>query len=318
MAVPFFGFDWEIIYDTFHAVDPIAEYRNNKIGNFFIDKLLLDGSKDNWYKMISLIHEKSVLNEPYLIVSDGWTEHWQNKLSDTKLKFTICTFDDCLSNFPSNMEELHKRTLLLLYKKYPKYGTVISSAEISNFHFFSENDSDFIFIFKSMKNKNLIDAVTAEDDGDDRIFIIEMQIASEGWKIIENADKPNTSKQGFIAMWFNSEMALARDSIKRAIKDAHFDHQVIDEKHFNEQIPAEILAEIQDSGFLVADLTGQRNGVYFEAGFALGNKIPVIFSCKHDELDKVHFDVKQYNLVLWNNEIELYEKLKERILNTIK
>jgi hypothetical protein len=30
------------------------------------------------------------------------------------------------------------------------------------------------------------------------------------------------------------------------------------------------MAEIQKSRFVVADYTGQRNGVYFEVGFAVG------------------------------------------------
>jgi hypothetical protein len=41
---------------------------------------------------------------------------------------------------------------------------------------------------------------------------------------------------------------------------------------------------------LVADFTGQRGGVYWEAGFAQGLGIPVIRTCKSDELWKLHFD----------------------------
>ena len=313
----FFGIEWEISYSTFHAVSPILELHNSSIGKFFIAHLQPDGPEKNWFKMISLIHEKSIFNKPYFIVPPTFIEHWKNELSSTVLEITICSYEECLSSFPSSIDELQKRILLLLNKKYPEFGTRISGTEIHIFHFFSKNNTDFKFIFNSMKNKGFIEAITAEDDSDDCDFIVEMQIGENGWKIIQNVDKPNASKQGFIAMWFDSKMTPARDSIKKAIKSAHFEHQVIDEKHFNEQIPAEILEEIKNSSFIVADLTGQRNGVYFEAGFALGNNIPVIFSCKQDELDKVHFDIKQYNIVLWNNEEELFEKLKDRINGTI-
>ena len=33
-------------------------------------------------------------------------------------------------------------------------------------------------------------------------------------------------------------------------------------------IPSEIISEIKRSKFMIADLTGYRGGVYYEAGFA--------------------------------------------------
>jgi len=38
--------------------------------------------------------------------------------------------------------------------------------------------------------------------------------------------------------------------------------------------------------FIVADFTGQRGGVYFEAGYALGLRKPVIWTCKRDWFNK--------------------------------
>jgi hypothetical protein len=45
------------------------------------------------------------------------------------------------------------------------------------------------------------------------------------------------------------------------------------------------MAEIRRSRFVVADYTGQRNGVYFEAGFGLGLGLVVIPTCRADEVD---------------------------------
>ncbi len=36
--------------------------------------------------------------------------------------------------------------------------------------------------------------------------------------------------------------------------------------------------------FMIADFTGHRGGVYFEAGFAHGLGIPVIWTCREDQL----------------------------------
>jgi len=63
--------------------------------------------------------------------------------------------------------------------------------------------------------------------------------------------------------------------------------------------------------------TGQRGGVYFEAGFALGLGKPVIWTCRSDDMEKLHFDTRQYNHVTWNTPIELKDKLVNRILATL-
>jgi nucleoside 2-deoxyribosyltransferase len=44
----------------------------------------------------------------------------------------------------------------------------------------------------------------------------------------------------------------------------------VDFVEHNEQICDKIVAEIRTCQFLVADVTLQRAGVYFEAGFAMG------------------------------------------------
>jgi hypothetical protein len=63
----------------------------------------------------------------------------------------------------------------------------------------------------------------------------------------------------------------------------------------------------------LADYTGQVNGVYFEAGFALGLGLTVIPTCRADEVPKLHFDIKHLNTLLWKSPAELAEGLKRRI-----
>jgi hypothetical protein len=78
-------------------------------------------------------------------------------------------------------------------------------------------------------------------------------------------------------------------------------------------ISDEIMAEIRRSRFVVADYTGQRNGVYFEAGFALGLGITVIPTCRVDEVDNLGFDIKHLNTLPWNTPAELADNLNRRI-----
>jgi len=55
------------------------------------------------------------------------------------------------------------------------------------------------------------------------------------------------------------------------------------------------------------------NGVYFEAGFALGLGLMVIPTCRADEVAKLHFDIKHLNTLLWNTPTELADGLNRRI-----
>ncbi len=92
----------------------------------------------------------------------------------------------------------------------------------------------------------------------------------------------------------------------------------IDLVHHNEKICDKIMAEIRSSQFLVADVTGQRQGVYFEAGFAMGLGRSVIWTCREDQLEEVHFDTRQYSHIVWKSPEDLREKLANRIKATFQ
>ena len=128
----------------------------------------------------------------------------------------------------------------------------------------------------------------------------------------------NEKKQkAFIAMSFASGMNKARRRIEKAISDCGYEPTVIDVKEHNNQIVPEIYREIEASAFVVADLTGQRGGVYYEAGYAVAKGKELILCCRKDESDKVHFDVAQINTIFWDDEEELFERLKKRIQATV-
>jgi nucleoside 2-deoxyribosyltransferase len=123
-------------------------------------------------------------------------------------------------------------------------------------------------------------------------------------------------------MWFDASMSKAYNKgIALGVEDAGYKPIRIDRKDHNNKIDDEIIAEIRRSRFLVADFTqgdaGTRGGVYYEAGFAHGLNIPVIFTCREDVIDKVHFDTRQYNHIKWKTPDELRSRLAQRISATI-
>ena len=122
------------------------------------------------------------------------------------------------------------------------------------------------------------------------------------------------STQGFVAMWFDDSMQDAYEKgFKAGILKAGYDPVRIDGVEHAEKIDDRIIAEIRRSKFLVADFTGHRGGVYFEAGFALGLNLQVIWTCHKDDLKDLHFDIRQYNCIDWTEPSDLAERLKNRI-----
>ena len=74
-----------------------------------------------------------------------------------------------------------------------------------------------------------------------------------------------------------------------------------------------MIAQMRRCKFIVADFTRQNQGVYFEAGFALGLGIEVIWCCRKNCMDFVHFDTRQRAHVVWDSPSEFREKLARRI-----
>ena len=318
--ISLFGYEWETTLINDEQSIKTWEFKNQILGKFFttdIDELIC--SNTDFYKIISVIHEKSVLGVPYFITTDKNIEKLKEINSIySNGNYSLCTINTCILDFPEQLSEKQIHTLLLLYKLFPEVGFEIPYYKMQPFHFFSKDKDGFIYVAEAMNNLNLIKAVFAIDDSDDFDIFASLQIGENGWKIIESLNKPNNSNQCFIAMWFDECMVAARNKIKTAIGETGYTPFLIDEKHFNNFITVELLEEIKKSRFLIADLSGDRGGVYLEAGFAMGLNLPVIFSCEANDFSKVHFDIKQYNMIIWNNEDELYEKLKDRIRETIK
>lgn len=126
--------------------------------------------------------------------------------------------------------------------------------------------------------------------------------------------------QCFVAMWFDSSMNVPyEEGIDPAIREAGYEPLRIDRKDHNNKIDDEIIAEIRRSALVVADFTGDRGGVYYEAGFASGLGIPVIWMCKNEQawIDRLHFDTRQYNHILWNDPQDLRKQLFDRIRATV-
>ena len=148
--------------------------------------------------------------------------------------------------------------------------------------------------------------------------VLDVTVKVPGYRRIEALETNPDSSQCFVAMWFGDEMDKAYENgIRPAIEATGYSPVRIDRQEFNGKIDDEIVAKIRRSRFLVADFTqgedGARGGVYYEAGFAHGLDLQVIFTCRKDMIDKAHFDTRQFNHIVWENSDDLREQLKNRI-----
>lgn len=131
------------------------------------------------------------------------------------------------------------------------------------------------------------------------------------------------SNQGFCAMWFGGKEykekydTLWEKAIAPAMINAGYKPHRIDKKEHVNDINDEMLMEIRRSKFVVCDFNEKCHGAYFEAGFAKGLNLPVIWTCEKTELDggRLHFDVNHYNFIAWEgNKLEDFsKKLQTRI-----
>ena len=115
-------------------------------------------------------------------------------------------------------------------------------------------------------------------------------------------------------MWFTQDTRAAwDDGFRPALESLGFEPVRIDLTHGEDRIDDRIVAEIRRSSIFIGDFTGHRWNVYFEAGFAMGLGIPVVWCCRQSDFEASHFDVNHYQHLRW----ETPEDLRAQLVNHI-
>jgi nucleoside 2-deoxyribosyltransferase len=79
-----------------------------------------------------------------------------------------------------------------------------------------------------------------------------------------------------------------------------------------------IISAIKSCKFCIADFSQQKDGVYFESGFAIGLGKPVIYTCDSDWFNKSHFDTNHFPHIIYESKPDLAAKLDNKIKAWIK
>jgi len=144
-------------------------------------------------------------------------------------------------------------------------------------------------------------------------------VTAKGWERYQDRP-PANGDVGFIAMSFDPSLDALKVAIERAIRRAGYRSLRIDGDLYNGGIVDRIVAQIRQSRFVVADLTRNRGGVYYEAGFARALGMEVFLTSDASQLvagscDRVHFDVAHLHILAWEpGQLDLFtENLRARI-----
>jgi hypothetical protein len=147
-----------------------------------------------------------------------------------------------------------------------------------------------------------------------------------GWqRAYDLVADPETSTTVFVGMWFPDKDECPAEyeqmweawenGMEAALRAADYDPYRADLQPESDKICDEVLLTIQRSPFAVIDVTGARNGVYFEAGYALGRGRPVIWTCQKDWMDAnpLPFNTRQYRHLQWRDAEDLHNQLSARV-----
>lgn len=209
-------------------------------------------------------------------------------------------------NYLHSLQEYEGSPIKLLPKERDKHEIAIQ--------LYFKNSEEMHFYLSTLQNMGFIKyGSSITKDG---FNISDIKFTFDGLsKVIQMNESGEHSDRCFIAMSFSNNQDKTRETIKSVILKTGYSPIIIDEQHIDSDttINDAIISEIKKSKFMVADFTQHKHGVYFETGFALGLKRPVIYTCSNEDFDKTHFDTNHYPHIIYNDLDELSKKLKDKI-----
>jgi hypothetical protein len=268
---------------------------------------------ENKFKMACVLNERRLKGFGGIALDD-----------ETKKEDLVCgcpriSVNELLAQFPQTAGEFLNRILLNLSRLAPRSrpfsGIPLNFERPDNLYLFTKDHGECMTILEELSEQGLI------RDGNSDMQELRKILTLRSWEIIGNLQNSTIdSKQAFVAMWFDSTMNnFYEKGIKPAVEKAGYIAVRIDLKEFNTKICDELIAEIKRSKFLIADFSGLRSAVFFEAGFAKGLGREVIFAVRKEDVDRLkeHFDTRQYNHIVYDSTEDLQKKLYNRIGATI-
>jgi len=185
----------------------------------------------------------------------------------------------------------------------------------------SKTQQEFNFVLSHLSDDGLIEAIPNSHAG---IDYEKITLSFKGWEYNERLKRGAVeSRKAFMAMQYDDGQLdkIVEDVLKPAVKETGFDLFKLVDRPKAGLIDDRLRVEIRTSRFLIADLTHENAGAYWEAGYAEGLGKPVIYTCKKEKFEeqKTHFDTNHHLTVIWDvkDPSEAAEELKATIRATL-
>jgi hypothetical protein len=228
------------------------------------------------------------------------------------------------TELPRPLEQLDN-LILWLGEKQPNMGTAVEMSPDAIAAVGAEDSISVGFLVTQAIEADLISGIAEQVLSGDYI-IPSMQLSLKGWERFEELQRGKASgRHAFMAMQFGDVELdkIVEEHFKPAVEATGFDLKRLDDGQPAGLIDDRLRVEIRQSRFLIADLTHQNRGAYWEAGYAEGLGKPVIYTCRKDVFDSkaqgTHFDTNHHLTVVWEPDRmpEAIEKLKATIRATL-
>lgn len=134
---------------------------------------------------------------------------------------------------------------------------------------------------------------------------VQTKLTMDGWEVFEQITRATReTRLAFMAMPFKDELIarIFEEHFKPAVAETGFDLRKLNDEEKAGLIDDRLRVEIRRSRFLISELTGHNEGAYWEAGFAEGLGLPVIYTCEKSEFEKTHFDTNHLTTVIWEED----------------
>lgn len=190
------------------------------------------------------------------------------------------------------------------------YASAIKTNGLMNYFFF-KNRNELSIYLNALREDNLIETEDSPKEG-----YLNIKLTFKGINYASSLMENGTdSRNAFIAMSFGGDCSSIREAIKQACYKTNYQPILIDEVHIDNEstINDAIISEIKQAKFCISDFTEQKDGVYFEAGYALGRGLPVIYTCQEDDFNDSHFDTNHFPHLIYKNTEDLEKMLIDKI-----
>jgi len=235
---------------------------------------------DDRYLVEKLFSQNEKMRNGKHLISGFITE--QNEKGNQYYKIGVDSIKNIYASgqLPQTILEKIEKLIVKLYTKTTYLYQPIEIDQNKPSIAYAVNVEEFSNIISYLLGRDLLEA-------DQSGTPISVHLTMNGIDYAEKISKKAVdSKQCFVAMWFSDDMMqVFQNTISRAVDECGYKALIISMKEHNENINDYIISEIRKSKFVIADFTGNRGGVYFESGFALGLNKQVIWTCRKDHFN---------------------------------